>query len=45
MVEELLSGAIGAIIGFVASFLTLRLGHHKLFASTVSSNRMEWINI
>jgi len=49
MEEQLLSGLIGAVVGaifgFIASFLTLRLGYHQLFASTVSSNRMEWINV
>lgn len=49
MTEELISGLIGAIagalIGFIASLLTLRFNYHQLFASTVSSNRMEWINV
>lgn len=49
MTEQLISGLIGAIIGalisFVASILVLRFNYHQLFASTVSSNRMEWINV
>lgn len=41
-----LVGAIaGAIIGFIASILTLRYNYKKLYAETVSNNRMEWINI
>lgn len=41
-----LIGAIaGAIIGFIASILTLRYNYKKLYAETVSNNRMEWINI
>lgn len=49
MTEELISGLIGAVagalIGFIVSLLTLRFNYHQLFASTVSSNRMEWINV
>ena len=49
MTEELISGLIGAVagalIGFIASLLTLRFNYHQLFASTVSSNRTEWINV
>lgn len=45
---ELLSGLIGSLVGaalgFLASFLTLRLGYHQLFAETVSKNRSEWVN-
>ena len=40
-----LSGAIiGAVIGFVASWLTLKYNYKKLFSETVSHSRMEWIN-
>ena len=41
----LIGAVVGAIFGFIASFLTLRFNYHQLFASTVSSNRMEWINV
>lgn len=43
--SEAIAGLIGALVGFVASFLTLRFNYKQLFAETVSSNRMEWINV
>lgn len=43
--SEVLSGLIGALIGFVSSFLVLRFYYKQLFAQTVSSNRMDWINV
>lgn len=42
--NSLISGLIGAIIGFVASLLTLRLQYKKLFAETVSQSRNKWLN-
>ena len=39
-----LGAAIGGIIGFAASWLTLKYNYKRLFAETVSSNRMDWIN-
>lgn len=42
--SEIISGIIGAAIGFLGSFLTLKLGYKKLFAETVSNRRMEWID-
>ena len=42
---NLLSGFIGIIIGFISSALLLRYNYHQLFATTVSSNRMDWINV
>ena len=47
--EEWLAGLLGALIGaaltFFASWLLLRFQYRQLFAQTVSSNRMEWINV
>ena len=43
--SEAIAALIGALVGFVASFLTLRFNYKQLFAETVSSNRMEWINV
>lgn len=34
----------GAIIGFIGSWLLLKYNYKDLFAKTVSSNRMDWIN-
>lgn len=34
----------GAVIGFVGSWLLLKYNYKDLFAKTVSSNRMDWIN-
>ena len=42
--SEFISGVIGALIGFLGSFLALRLEYKKLFAETVSKSRMEWID-
>lgn len=42
--SELVSGIIGGLIGFIASLLTIQFNYKKLFAETVSKNRMEWIN-
>ena len=42
--SEFISGVIGALIGFLGSFLALRLEYKKLFAKTVSKSRMEWID-
>lgn len=41
----LVGAIVGALIGFIASTLTLRYNYKKLYAETVSKNRMEWINI
>jgi len=41
----LIGAIIGAVFGFIASWLTLRFNYHQLFAQTVSSNRMDWINV
>ena len=42
--SEFISGVIGALIGFLGSFLALRLEYKKLFAETVSNSRMKWID-
>ncbi len=42
--SEILSAIIGALVGFVSSFLVLRFNYSQLFAQTVSSNRMNWID-
>ena len=44
MTENIASAMIGAIVGFIASALTLRFSYKQLFAQTVSKNRMDWIN-
>lgn len=44
ILDGLIGALIGAIIGFIGGLLTLRLEYRKLFANTVSQNRMEWIN-
>lgn len=44
MTENIASAIIGAIVGFIASALTLRFSYKQLFAQTVSQNRMDWIN-
>lgn len=44
-VISLITGFVGAIIGYLLSLLTLRFNYHQLFAETVSKNRMEWINV
>ena len=44
MTENIASAIIGAIVGFIASALTLRFSYKQLFAQTVSKNRMDWIN-
>ena len=43
--SEILSAIIGALVGFVSSFLVLRFNYSQLFAQTVSNNRMDWINV
>ena len=46
---EVLSGLIGGVVGaaitLVCSLLTLRYSYSQLYAQTVSSNRMDWINV
>ena len=42
--SEAIAAVIGAGIGFIASWLTLRFNYNQLFAQTVSENRMDWIN-
>lgn len=44
MDSEIVSGLIGALLGAGASFLSLRFNYKDLYARSVSSNRMEWIN-
>lgn len=42
--SEVLAVIIGAILGFIPSVLLLRFNYSQLFAQTVSSNRMNWID-
>jgi len=43
---NLLSGVtLGSIITWIISLLTLRYNYNRLFAETVSQNRMDWMNI
>ena len=44
-VAALLGAIGGALLSFLASWLTLKFNYHQLFAETVSKNRMEWINV
>lgn len=47
--EDWLSALIGAIIGALvswgATYVTVRFNYRQLFAETVSTNRMDWINV
>ena len=43
--NAIIGAVLGGIIGFIASWLTLKYNYKRLFAETVSSNRMEWINM
>ena len=40
-----LAALVGAFLGSLGTFLTVRLGYKQLFAKTVSANRMDWINV
>lgn len=40
---EILSGVLGAIIAFIASFLLLRFNYKDLFAKTISQDRIVWL--
>ena len=42
---EVLIGLLGAVIGAIGTYLTLRFNYKQLYAQTVSSNRMDWINV
>ena len=42
---DLLIGLVGAVIGSIGTYFTLRFNYKQLYAQTVSSNRMEWINV
>lgn len=44
MINEILSGVLGAILGAGVSFLTLRYNYRDLYARSISTSRMEWIN-
>ena len=44
-IDTIIGAILGGIIGFIASWLTLKYNYKRLFAETVSSNRMEWINM
>ena len=48
MDSEVTAALIGIISGIVSGIasgaITTRLGYKELYASTVSSNRMDWIN-
>lgn len=43
-VDTIIGAVLGGVIGFIASWLTLKYNYKRLFAETVSSNRMDWIN-
>ena len=44
VLNGLVSGLIGALLGAGVSFLTLRFNYRDLYSRSVSTNRMEWIN-
>lgn len=44
MINEILSGVLGALLGAGVSFLTLRYNYRDLYARSISTSRMEWIN-
>lgn len=43
--EEFIAALVGALIGSLVPFLTLRFNYRQLYAETVSKNRMDWINV
>lgn len=45
LLEGLIGAIIGAALGIIGTFLTLRFYYKQLYAQTVSSNRMDWINV
>ena len=36
---------IGALLGSLGTYFTLKFNYNQLYAQTVSSNRMDWINV
>lgn len=42
---EFWAALIGALIGSIVPAITLRFNYRQLFAQSVSSNRMDWINV
>lgn len=43
--KEFFIALVGALIGSLVPFLTLRYNYRQLYAETVSKNRMDWINV
>lgn len=43
-IDTIIGAVLGGLIGFIASWFTLKYNYKKLFAETVSFNRMDWIN-
>lgn len=41
----LLSAVIGAVVGALCTYFTLRFNYKSLYAQHVSDNRMQWINV
>ena len=44
VVSDFISGALGALIGAAISFLSLRYNYKDLYARSISTSRMDWIN-
>lgn len=44
IIGNVLSGLVGAIFATAVTLLTLRFHYHDLYAKSISSNRMDWIN-
>ena len=40
-----IAALIGAFLGSLGTYFTLRFSYKQLFAETVSKNRMDWINV
>ena len=43
--SEIISGLIGAILGCLGTYFTLRFNYRQLFAEIVSKSRNNWVNI
>lgn len=42
---EFVAGLIGAVVALVGSYWVNKFSYKQLFAQTISSNRMDWINV
>ena len=44
MTSKIIAALLGALIGSLIPFLTLQFNYRQLYAQTISTNRMDWIN-